>query len=126
VRLTAWLDHRARTWPATINPYLFVGNKSAPRLVPVGRQFPWTYTDLRPQALREDRILQEIHATGGDIRRICDLFGLTVQAAVRYADTLGHPDLTDPAAASSRTHGPTQAIHGQPPPSSRANHRQKS
>ncbi len=119
VRLTAWLDHRARTWPATINPYLFVGNKSAPRLVPVGRQFPWTYTDLRPQALREDRILQEIHATGGDIRRICDLFGITVQTALRYANTLGHPDLTDPAAASSRTHGPTQAIHGQPPPSSR-------
>ena len=28
---------------------------------------------------------QEIHATGGDIRRICDLFGLSVEAATRYA-----------------------------------------
>ena len=61
--------------------------------MPVGRQFPWKSTALRPQALREDRILQEIHATGGDIRRICDLFGLTVDAALRYAITLGHPDL---------------------------------
>jgi hypothetical protein len=95
VRLRAWLDHRATTWPHTINPYLFVSFKSAPRLVPVGRQFPWTKTRLKPQALREDRILQEIHATGGDIRRICDLFGLTVTSALRYAKTLGHPDLAD-------------------------------
>ena len=80
VRLAAWLDHRTQTWPASINPHLFVGIRSAPRLGPVGKQFPWTKTDLRPQALREDRILQEIHATGGDIRQICDLFGLSVEA----------------------------------------------
>lgn len=92
VRLTAWLDHRQRTWPGSINPYLFVSNKSAPRLVPVGSQFPWTSTKLRPQALREDRILQEIHATGGDVRRICDLFGIGVQAALRYGATLDDTD----------------------------------
>lgn len=93
VRLTAWLDHRAATWPGSINPHLFVGIRSAPRLGPVGKQFPWTKTDLRPQALREDRILQEIHANGGDIRRICDLFGLSVEGAQRYAITVAHPDL---------------------------------
>ena len=93
VRLRAWLDHRARTWPGTINEHLFISRRSAPRLVPVGRQFPWHTTSLRPQALREDRILQEIHATGGDIRRICDLFGLTVDTAMRYTTTLSHPDL---------------------------------
>ncbi len=93
VRLTAWLDHRNRTWPRSINPHLFIGRVSAPRLVPVGKQFPWKGTGLRPQALREDRILQEIHATGGDVRRICDLFGLTVDTAMRYAVTLAHPDL---------------------------------
>lgn len=92
-RLTAWLDHRAATWPDSINPHLFVGIRSAPRLGPVGKQFPWTKTDLRPQALREDRILHEIHATGGDIRRICDLFGLSVEGAQRYANTIAHPDL---------------------------------
>lgn len=104
VRLGAWLDHRARTWPGSINPHLFISRRSAPRLVPVGRQFPWKRTNLRPQALREDRILQEIHATGGDIRRICDLFGLSVQAATRYAATLGHPELEAPSAHVQRTH----------------------
>jgi hypothetical protein len=93
VRLTAWLDHRSRTWPATINPHLFVGRVSAPRLTPVGKQFPWRGTHLRPQALREDRILQEIHASGGDVRRICDLFGLNIETAMRYTLTVAHPDL---------------------------------
>ena len=92
VRLPAWLDHRARTWPASINPHLFVTRRSAPRLIPVGPQFPWQKTNGKPQALREDRILREILATGGDIRRICDLFDLKVDTAMRYAATLGHPD----------------------------------
>jgi hypothetical protein len=26
---------------------------------------------------------QEIHANGGDVRRICDLFGLSIEAAMR-------------------------------------------
>jgi hypothetical protein len=95
-RPAAWLDHRNRTWPGSIIPHLFVGRVSAPRLVPIGKQFPWKDTDLRPQALRENRILQEIHATGGDVRRICDLFGITIGAATRYALTLGHPHLEQP------------------------------
>jgi hypothetical protein len=94
IRLAAWLDQRARTWPNSINPHLFISRRSAPRLTPVGPQFPWTSTSLKPQALREDRIVQEIHATGGDVRRICDLFGLSIDAAMRYAATLDHPDLT--------------------------------
>jgi len=106
VRLAAWLDHRGATWPASINPHLFVGIRSAPRLGPTGKQFPWTKTDLRPQALREDRILQEIHATGGDIRRICDLFGLSVDAAVRYANTIEHPDLRHSLTPVPRTRPP--------------------
>jgi hypothetical protein len=94
VRLAAWLDHRARTWPNTINPHLLINQRTAPRLLPTGRG-RWQRTGVRPQALREDRILQEIHATGGDVRRICDLFGLSVEAAMRYAATLGHPDLSN-------------------------------
>jgi hypothetical protein len=93
VRLASWLDHRARTWPATINPHLFINKNSGPRLTPVGKQFPWMKTNLRPQTLREDRILQEIHATGGDVRRICDLFGITVGTAMRYAAAPSPPGL---------------------------------
>ena len=92
-RLSAWLDHRSRRWPGCINPYLLVSRRTAPRLVPVGHSFPWKGITLRPQALREDRILHEIHATGGDIRRVCDLFGLSVEGATRYLRTIEHPDL---------------------------------
>lgn len=102
IRLRAWLDHRARTWPHTINPHLFITRRSAPRLTPVGEQFPWTATNLRPQALREDRILQEIHATGADVRRVCDLFGLTISTAMRYATTLNTPARTPPVARTDR------------------------
>jgi hypothetical protein len=105
VRLRAWLDHRARTWPQTANPHLFINRRAAPRLIPVGRQFPWTQTRLRPQALREDRILQEIHASGGDVRRICDLFGMSVSAAMRYAGTLDGIDSRGPGAPVPRTQG---------------------
>lgn len=91
VRLTAWLDHRARTWPATLNPYLFVNRRTAPRLTRSGRYFPWVRAGISPQALREDRILDEARASGGDVRRICDLFGMTVDAALRYANTFDPP-----------------------------------
>ena len=70
---------------------------------PVGRRYPWLHTTLRPQSLREDRILSEIHATGGDIRRICDLFGLSVEGATRYLKSVEHHDLTTPGMWVPRT-----------------------
>lgn len=45
-------------------------------------------------AIREDRILDEALATGGDVRRLADLFGLSIEAGTRYTDVLSHPDLT--------------------------------
>jgi hypothetical protein len=45
------------------------------------------------QAVRDDRILHEAHATGGDARRLQDFFGIGVNAAVRYTATVDHPDL---------------------------------
>ncbi|PZS33564.1 MAG: hypothetical protein DLM61_04965, partial [Pseudonocardiales bacterium] len=64
VRLDAWLEHRQRTWPATLNPYLLITRKTAPRLTPPGVNFPWSQVPFTSKALREDRILQEIHASG--------------------------------------------------------------
>ncbi len=93
-RLAAWLDYRNRTWPNTANPHLLINRRTAPRLVAGGHSFPWKDSAIRPRALREDRILHEIHATGGDVRRICDLFGLSVEGATRYLATIEHPDLT--------------------------------
>ncbi|MFJ7769456.1 hypothetical protein ACIQ1J_13880 [Streptomyces sp. NPDC097107] len=104
-RLTAYLDHRATTWPATLNAHLFINRRTAPRTTSVGRNFPWIAAQLKPQALREDRILQEIHATGGDVRRICDLFGISITAALRYTNTLEHPDRAGGSADTVGTHG---------------------
>jgi hypothetical protein len=101
VRLGVWLDHRQATWPNTINPHLFITRRSAPRLTPVGKQFPFKGTGLTAQAIREDRIVQEIHANGGDIRKLCDLFALSISAAMRYGTALNHPELEHPL---PRTH----------------------
>ena len=45
------------------------------------------------QQIREDRILHEALATGGDVRRLCDLFGISVAAALRYTAVLDPPGL---------------------------------
>jgi hypothetical protein len=84
VRIAAWLEHRARTWPNSANPHLFINHANATHLGPVGRRWLSLTLGMPARVLREDRILHEIHATGGDVRRICDLFGLTVGGALRY------------------------------------------
>lgn len=107
VRLDTYLDHRQRRWPGTINPHFFVHTRSATTTGPV--QTPWLTVKLgmSAQALRQDRIVDEVQATG-DLRRICDFFGVTMATAEYYATTLNHPDLngftTEPA-ISSGTHG---------------------
>ena len=98
--LGAYLHHRSARWPTTTNPHLFINIRSAITANPVGNRWLWLTLDIPggSQALREDRILNEAHATGGDVRRLCDLFGMSVAAAVRYTNTIDHPDLiTAPA-----------------------------
>ena len=56
---------------------------------------------LAAQAVRGDRILYEAIATGGDVRKLFDLFGLSVEDARRYTAALGHPALTGQAPASN-------------------------
>jgi hypothetical protein len=95
-RLAAWLDHRARRWPGTANPHLFINRRTALRRSAISRTFPWIQVNLAPQTLREDRILDEIRATGGDIRLVCELFGLSVDAALRYLTAADPSDLNPP------------------------------
>lgn len=92
-RLARWLDYRAAKWPNSQNPHLLIHQRSAPRLMAANRTYPWQ-AGIRPQKLRDDRILAEVHATGGDTRRISDLFGINIATTNRYLDTLEHPDLT--------------------------------
>ena len=107
-RLDAYLAYRRQRWPGTINPHFLVHQNSATTTEPV--RVPWLTYKLgtSPASLRQDRILAEVHA-GGDQRRICDFFGVTITTAERYTSTLNHPDLDDFASEppSSRTRDST-------------------
>lgn len=43
----------------------------------------------------QDRILDEAHASGGDVRALCDLFGLSIAGAYRYTLTVDQPRISD-------------------------------
>ncbi|MEU0656906.1 hypothetical protein ABZ485_32375 [Streptomyces albogriseolus] len=94
-RLAAYLGHRRRHWPATANPHLFVHFRSATTMAHVGHR--WINLHLGPhltcRALRNDRLLHEATTTGGDAKRLSDLFGISTRTAQRFTTTLTHPDL---------------------------------
>ncbi len=108
-RLRSYLDHRAARWPHTTNPHLFVHYRTAGTTAPVGHRWVLLHVGpgLTPASIREDRILNEAHTTGGDIRRLSDLFGLSINASTRYAATLDHPDLTAPGLRARPAGSPT-------------------
>jgi hypothetical protein len=93
-RLAAYLDYRNRRWPNTANPHLFLNVRSATHTRGVDRNWVRNKLGISVQAIREDCILHEAHATHGDVRRLCDLFGLSVKAAERYTATVDHPALS--------------------------------
>ncbi len=96
VRLTAYLTHRNRRWPESLSSYLFINSRTSRRDESAGRR--WFRLTIGPgvtaRQLREDRILNEVDATAGDIRAIADLFGLSINASTRYVPRLEHSDLT--------------------------------
>lgn len=100
-RLNTWLTERARRWPRTANPHLFISARTAVRTSEVSA--PWVIDKLgvRPQTIRQDRILQEAIATHGDIRRLADLFGISIATAQRYADVILRPNERDLADADN-------------------------
>jgi hypothetical protein len=95
---------------------MFINKRTALRAEPVGVQWITRSIGMTPQVVREDRILHELIATGGDTRRICDLFGLSIAGANRYAATLNHPDSPRPdrpgATYSKRPEAARRAKHG--------------
>jgi hypothetical protein len=94
--MAAYLDYRTQRFPRTVNPHLFVNHYSAGHTDPTHRDWINRRLGLAAQAIREDRILEEARASGGDVRRLCDLFGLSVSGAERYTTAIGHPDLNQP------------------------------
>lgn len=92
-RLRSYLEYRNKRWPRSPNPHLFINQHTAGYTVPVGELWVGRNLGLTGRQLRDDRILDEVIATGGDVRRLSDLFNLSVKAATRYVDVLSHPDL---------------------------------
>lgn len=91
--INRYINDRNQRWPNTANPHLFINTHSAMRTEPAGVRWMHLTLGRSPKSLREDRILDEAIATGGDIRRLSDLFGISIKAATRYTQGLGHPAL---------------------------------
>lgn len=120
-RLAAYLTERNTRWPEALNPHLFINSRTWRTDRPAGPRYFHLAVGpgLTPRQLREDRIVNEAAATGGDVRALTDLFGLSTNASLRYLSTLEDDDLTPPEpqqrrqqpkqASSSRTQGPHHA-----------------
>jgi hypothetical protein len=89
-RLAAYLDYRARTWPTTVNPHLFIHRRSWSHDRPATPWWIRNQLSVSGQSIRQDRILDEAHATSGDLRMICELFGLSAETAMRYVSTVNN------------------------------------
>jgi hypothetical protein len=93
-----YLTHRSGTGSSPNVPprsHLFLTKHTGRRTEECSKRWIWLTIgpDLSIAAIREDRILDEAHATGGDVRRLADLFGLSIQAGTRYTNVISHPDL---------------------------------
>ncbi|MFJ4695812.1 hypothetical protein [Streptomyces sp. NPDC088766] len=85
------LDHRNRLWLRTADLHLFVSQTTGCGAEPVSHVWNNDVLSTPTGRLREDRLLHEAKATGGDPRRICDLFGPAVGAALRHTGTVAAP-----------------------------------
>lgn len=96
-RVEAYLDERDRRWPGSANPHFFIHCLSATGTDPVRRSWVSQRLGMSAHALRQDRIIDETQATHGDLRRVCDFFGVSMGTAEHYATVLNHPDLDHPS-----------------------------
>ncbi len=90
--LHAWLQRRRARWPASANPYLLVSQHTANGASPVTRgwvQQVFRRLGLTAGELRVDRLLAEVHHSGGDPLTLTGLFGLSDTTAIRYCAELG-------------------------------------
>ena len=86
-RVDAYLSHRAATWPDTVNAHLFKHARNWTSTRPVTAAWISHQLGISAEHIRLDRIYQEVEATGGDIRALCDLFGMSIANAARWAAT---------------------------------------
>jgi len=89
-RLDAYLDQRMAEFPNSVNPHLFIHYRNAGDTRPVTQSWLRKKLQMSPLSIRQDRILDEAHATSGDVRQVCDIFGVSVATALRYTATVDH------------------------------------
>jgi integrase len=94
-RLARYLDSRQQIWPNSVNPYLFLHARNASAARHVTPQWVRKQLGMSGQRIRLDRIFDEAQATGGDLRALCDLFGLSIAGAYRYTSVLDRIDYPD-------------------------------
>ncbi|WNV90219.1 hypothetical protein [Umezawaea sp. Da 62-37] len=94
-QLRRYLDYRHQRWPGSINTHFFVHYLNTGSDRPVTSNWINKRIGMSPRTLRQDRILDETIATGGDMRRVCDFFGVVMATAMHYATVLDHPSFTD-------------------------------
>lgn len=101
-RLSAYLDYRQRSWPNTANPHLFIHYRNANTTTAPTPCWIRRRLGMAAQSIRQDRILDEAVATGGDVRRVCDFFGLSIASAVRYAANADHAAIAEYTTATGQ------------------------
>lgn len=84
-RLSTYLDHRQNTRPTSVNPHTFIQARNWTNTRPCTNWWIRKQLGTSGDRIRQDRILDEAHANGGDMRDLCDLFGLSITGAARYA-----------------------------------------
>lgn len=87
-RLSAYLEYRSSSWPGTANPHLFVNVRSHSHTRPVHKNWAGGPLGMSGQRIRLDRIFDESISTGGDLRVLAEMFGLSVTSAARYASAI--------------------------------------
>ncbi|MFJ2745874.1 hypothetical protein ACIO3O_40160 [Streptomyces sp. NPDC087440] len=117
-RLAAYLEERTRRWPNTANPHFFINCTTATDLGPTSNIWATKVLGISAQAIREDRIVHELLATG-DLRHLVDLFGLTISGAYRYLAALDPSSTRKPNEAGGGCSTPPimriRVIAGAPP-----------
>lgn len=92
-RISTYLEHRHRRWPGSVNAHFFIHHRSATGTEAVKHYWVNDRLGMRAFEIRQHRIVDEVLATAGDLRRICDFFGVTMTTAEHYASVLNHPGL---------------------------------
>ena len=97
-RVDTYLNYRTATWSASVNVYLFIHARSWKSTHPVTSYWIGQQLAIPAEHIRLDRIYREVEATGGDIRALCDLFGMSIANAARWAATINR--VTEPGPPS--------------------------